>query len=55
LVFKKRGTNLSVQFKPPIDIDYSKTIDEILDIIMDAIEQSAEFKLKGRHHRLQPS
>jgi hypothetical protein len=54
-MFKKRGTNLSVQFKPPMEIDYSKTVDEILDLIMHAIEQSAEFKLKGRHHRLQPS
>jgi 1-acyl-sn-glycerol-3-phosphate acyltransferase len=55
LVFKKRGTNLSVHFKPPIDIDYTKTVEEILDIIMNAIEQSAEFKMMGSHHRLQPS
>jgi len=44
-----------VHFKPPIDIDYSKTVEEILDIIMHAIEQSAEFKMMGSHHRLQPS
>lgn len=55
LMFKKKGTNLSVQFKQPLDIDYSKTVDEILELIMNAIEQSADFKMKGRHHHLQPS
>jgi 1-acyl-sn-glycerol-3-phosphate acyltransferase len=55
LMFKKKGTNLSVQFKQPLDIDYSKTVDEILELIMNAIEQSADFKMKGSHHRLQPS
>jgi len=55
LLFKKRGTSLSVQFKSPLDIDYSKSVDEILDIVMNAIEQSTEFKLKGSHHRLQIS
>ena len=55
LMFKKKGTNLSVQFKQPLEIDYSKTVDEILELIMNAIEQSADFKMKGRHHHLQPS
>ena len=55
LVFKKKGTNLSVQFKAPLEIDYSKSVEEILDIIMNAIEQSTAFKMKGRHHHLQPS
>ena len=55
LVFKKKGTILSVQFKAPLEIDYSKSVEEILDIIMNAIEQSTAFKMKGRHHHLQPS
>lgn len=55
LLFKKKGTNLSVQFKAPLDIDYSKTVEEILDMIMNAIEQSTDFKMKGLHHRLELS
>ncbi|MEY2595094.1 MAG: hypothetical protein RI965_366 [Bacteroidota bacterium] len=55
LIFKKKGTNLSVQFKPALEIDYSKSVDEILDLVMDAIEQSTSFKMRGRHHHLVPS
>lgn len=43
LRFKKRGTTLSVQFKPPMAIDYDAPVDQILDQIMDAIEQSSRF------------
>jgi 1-acyl-sn-glycerol-3-phosphate acyltransferase len=55
LIFKKKGTNLSVKFKPALEIDYSKSVDEILDLVMDAIEQSTSFKMRGRHHHLVPS
>lgn len=50
LKFKKKGTLLSVQFKEPIHFDSSLTIDEILDQVMDAIEQSTKFMMRGKHH-----
>ncbi len=50
LRFKKTGTHLSIRFKEPLQIDYSKTVDEILEQVMDAIEQSKKFMLKGKHH-----
>lgn len=50
LRFKKKGTVLSVQFKEPIQFDPALTIDEILDQVMDAIEQSRKFMLRGKHH-----
>lgn len=50
LKFKKTGTLLSVRFKEPLQIDYSKSVDEILDQVMDAIEQSKKYMLKGKHH-----
>ncbi|HEX3023972.1 MAG TPA: lysophospholipid acyltransferase family protein [Chitinophagaceae bacterium] len=50
LKFKKRGSLLSIRFKEPLIIDYSQGIDEILDQVMDSIEQSKKFMLKGKHH-----
>lgn len=50
LRFKKTGTQLSIRFKEPLQIDYSKTVDEILEQVMDAIEQSKKYMLKGKHH-----
>jgi 1-acyl-sn-glycerol-3-phosphate acyltransferase len=50
LKFKKKGTQLSVTFKPPMQINYEASADEILAQIMDAIEQSKEYMLKGSHH-----
>lgn len=50
LKFKKKGTLLSVKFKEPLQIDYSKPVEEILEQVMDAIEQSKKFMLKGKHH-----
>ena len=52
LNFKKRGTVLSVRFKEPMVIDYTAPVEEILSQVMDAIEQSKEYMLKGRHHLL---
>jgi 1-acyl-sn-glycerol-3-phosphate acyltransferase len=52
LRFKKRGTSLSVQFKAPLQIDYEASAEQIMEQIMDAIEQSKQFMLQGRHHRL---
>ena len=50
LVFKKKGSILSVKIKKPLVIDYTKTSEEILEQVMDAIEQSKKFMLKGKHH-----
>ena len=50
LKFKKKGSLLTVKFKEPLDIDYDAPTEEILKQVMDAIEQSKEFMLKGAHH-----
>ena len=52
LAFKKKGTLLTVRIKKPLDIDYSQSADAILEQIMDSIEQSKKFMLKGRHHSM---
>jgi len=51
LKLKKRNTRLSVQFKAPLKIDYDAPAEQITDQIMDAIEQSRAYMLKGKHHR----
>jgi 1-acyl-sn-glycerol-3-phosphate acyltransferase len=50
LKFKKKGIPLSVTFKPPLNINYDAPTEEILASVMDAIEQSKDFMLKGAHH-----
>jgi hypothetical protein len=50
LRFKKKGVLLSVRFKAPLDIDYNAPVDVILSQVMDAIEQSREYMMKGPHH-----
>jgi 1-acyl-sn-glycerol-3-phosphate acyltransferase len=50
LKFKKRGTQLFVTFKEPLNIDYDAPVECILDQVMDAIEQSKEHMMKGAHH-----
>ncbi len=50
LSFKKKGSLLSIRFKEPLVIDYSQGIDEILEQVMDSIEQSKKFMMKGKHH-----
>ncbi len=52
LKFKKTGSDLSVTFKEPLVIDYDDTCENILAQVMDAIEQSKTFMLKGKHHLL---
>jgi 1-acyl-sn-glycerol-3-phosphate acyltransferase len=54
LSFKKKGSILSVQFKAPLDIDYSEGVEVIMEKIMDAIEQSKKFMLMGAHHQVAP-
>jgi len=53
LTFKKTGTLLTVRFKAPLEINYEHSTEEILEQIMDAIEQSKKFMMKGRHHHIQ--
>lgn len=50
LTFKRRGSLLSVNFKQPLVIDYEAPAEIILEQVMDAIEQSKKFMLKGKHH-----
>ena len=50
LRFKKKGTLLSVKFKEPMVIDYDAPSEVILDQVMNAIEQSKEYMMKGAHH-----
>ena len=52
LTFKKVGTPLTVRFKPALVIDYNSSVELILDQVMDAIEQSKEYMLKGKHHTM---
>lgn len=52
LAFKKKGSLLSVRFKEPIQFDPKASVDQILEKVMDAIEQSRSYMLKGRHHLL---
>ena len=51
LRFKKKGTLLTVRFKEPLQIDYDASTEVILDQLMEAIEQSKSWMLKGAHHR----
>jgi 1-acyl-sn-glycerol-3-phosphate acyltransferase len=50
LRFKKKGTLLTVTFKEPLQIDYTASTDEILAQLMDAIEQSKQYMMMGKHH-----
>jgi 1-acyl-sn-glycerol-3-phosphate acyltransferase len=50
LKFKKKGSLLTVQFKEPLQFTYEESIEVILEKLMDAIEQSKKFMLKGKHH-----
>jgi 1-acyl-sn-glycerol-3-phosphate acyltransferase len=50
LVFKKRGSLLSVRFKEPMIIDYTQPVEAILDQVMEAIEQSKAYMLRSKHH-----
>lgn len=50
LKFKKKGSRLSVTFKEPLQINYDDPSEVIIEQVMDAIEQSKKFMLKGKHH-----
>lgn len=48
LKFKKKGSLLTVTFKPPLQVNYDDSLDVILEQVMDAIEQSKKFMVKGK-------
>lgn len=48
LVLKKKGVDLNIRFKEPLDIDYEQSSDAILQQIMDSIEQSEDFNTLKR-------
>lgn len=51
LKFKKKGSLLTVTFKEPLVFDYdNESVDDMLAKVMDAIEQSKSYMLKGPHH-----
>jgi 1-acyl-sn-glycerol-3-phosphate acyltransferase len=50
LSFKKKGSTLSIRIKEPLQIDYDAPAETILEQVMDAIEQSKKYMLKGKHH-----
>ncbi len=43
LFLKKKGVNLTIRFKEPMNIDYTQSSAQILDDIMKSIEQTEEF------------
>jgi len=53
LRFRKKGVTLTVRFKEPLAIDYDAPTEKILEQVMDAIEQSKSYMLKGAHHRIE--
>ncbi|MDP4284722.1 MAG: lysophospholipid acyltransferase family protein [Bacteroidota bacterium] len=53
LKLKKRGTTLNVKFKEPLQFTHQESIDEILEKVMDAIEQSRKF-MPGMDHSIAP-
>ena len=50
LKFKRKGSQLSVTFKKPMEIDYDAPTEKILAQVMDAIEQSKSHMMQGAHH-----
>lgn len=50
LMFKKKGSVLSIRIKEPMVIDYTQPVEVILEQVMDAIEQSKRFMMQGKHH-----
>lgn len=45
LKIKKKGVDLILRIKQPLEIDYSDLVENILEQVMDAIEQSKKFEL----------
>ncbi len=47
LWFRKKGTRLTVKFKEQLAIDYGAPAEKIMEQIMDAIEQSKQYKISA--------
>lgn len=47
LKFKKKGSLLTVQFKEPLQFTYEESIEDILEKVMDAIQQSKKFRYQA--------
>jgi 1-acyl-sn-glycerol-3-phosphate acyltransferase len=52
LKLKKKGSLLTVWFKEPMQFTYEESIEEILEKVMDAIQQSKKFMLQSKHHSI---
>lgn len=50
LKFKKKGVQLSVTFKEPLNVNYEDSLDDILAQVMESIEQSKMHMMQGPHH-----
>ena len=50
LKFKKKGVLLTVKIKEPLQINYDDSLEDILDQVMIAIEQSKHHMMQGPHH-----
>lgn len=50
LKFKKKGVLLTVRIKEPLQINYDDSLEDILDQVMIAIEQSKHHMMQGPHH-----
>jgi len=49
LFIKKKGTELQITIKEPLNIDYNDHIENILQEVMDSIEQSKKFEWRSNH------
>lgn len=52
LFLKKKGTELQVTIKQPLELDYSDNVDNILHKVMDSIEQSRKFEWRSNHYEV---
>ncbi len=50
ITLKKTGTQLSVTFKAPLQIDFEQSSEVILAQLMEAIEQTKDHMMNGTHH-----
>ena len=49
LFIKKKGTELQITIKEPLDIDYTDNVENVLHRVMDAIEQSKKFEWRSNN------
>ena len=52
---KKKKSELKMTVKPPLEIDYSKTVEEILAQLMTAIEQTPDFDTLQKIKKQEPN